>query len=262
MKQFSPATLAVRQEIDHIFVEQPNSKAVLSLLGGFIQKKRYAPPYYSWEEHRRWVIENSNPIRFDGKFHRSVSTNSEHQVYVVNTTHQPTEMSERPYVGQSLLPFGDNSAIKFYCGFVCAGWMNNATYQTIDRPEDLEGDHTLRRKERDDETFCAKLYFHDSKRSPVTVHGFNGTSLIITARVRMDEVIAFRVKVRTNPLLRRDDTLFDETYRRYEKGIGDWNVEARYPYDNFQSTSFHEEEMRYHNKIHRLTYELVTREDV
>ncbi len=262
MMQFSPTTLAIRQEIDHLFVKQPNSQAVLSLLGGFVQKKRYAPPYYSWEEHRKWVIENSNPVKFDGKFHRSVSTNCEHQVYVVNTTHQPTEMSERPYVGQSLYPLGDkDKKLQFLCGFICAGWMNNGTYQTMDRPEDIVGDRVLRRIEKSDETFGVKLYFRDAKRPLLTTaYGFNGIDIIITARVRMGEVIAFRVKVRTNPSSHRDGNDFDVTYRRYEKDFGDWNVKAHYPYDNFHSTSSHEEEMRHHNKMHRLIYELITSE--
>lgn len=261
--QFSGEVLAIKQEIDHLFVKSPNSQAVLDLLGGFIQKKRYAPPNYSWEEHRKWVIENANPIKIGGEFHREVSTNAEHQVYVVNTTYQPTEMSEKPYVGQLLLPLGDKGKkIEFRCGFICAGWINNGSYQTQNRPEDFDenGKLALYRHEKDSETFSAKLYFLDKNRPRDVNYYFSGTQLIVTARVRLGVVISLCVQVRTNAQRHRDGSNYDKTIRAYEKDFGDWKVAKPFSYEGFYSLGPTQEEMRYHNKMHSLVYELITKE--
>ncbi len=259
MSSFSPEVLAIKQEIDHLFVDQPNSQATLNLLGGFVQKKRYGKPDYSWEEHRKWVEKHSNPIKLGVPYGRSASTNCEHQVYVVNTTFQVTEMSENPYVCSHLYPFGEgNKKMEFRFGFICAGLMNNGSYETARRPEDHGDDQPLRKMKRYNETFGAKLYFLDRSKPIDRSYPFVGTELIFTARVRMNEVIAFRCKVRTNCRSHRDGNNFDATYRHFENGMGDWGIGSKWPRDIFLSNVSHEAEMRYHNKMHSLVYQLIT----
>jgi hypothetical protein len=246
------------------YVVQPNSFATLFLLGGFVHLPRYQKPPYSWKEHRDWVISNTSQ---EGIGRRGVSTGWQHQVYVVNTTHAPTAMYEHPYVCRGLMPFGhEKEGVLFHKGFICAGRPGNNSYYTAFRPEDnAEKSVDLIHEEM----FGAKLYFLDKarvgkNRSSVSSDGID---IMLTVRVRDDEVIGFRSMVRTNAYVTGGHgsyTTCDLSYRGYEKDMGDWKVE-RYAEDRFERSwnsqvSLASEAM-YHNSIHLLVYRFVTKID-
>lgn len=187
--------LDIEAESSGVYVAQPDSRATLTLLGGFVQPYRYQEPPYSWKEHREWVTSNTSE---EGVGRRGVSTGWQHQVYIVNTTHTTTAMYEHPYVCRGLMPFGHEKKVPlFHKGFICAGRPGNNSYYTAFRPEDMVEKSVDRMCE---ETFGAKLYFLDKakvgkNRSSVSS---DGTDVMLTVRVRDDEIIGFRSMVRTN----------------------------------------------------------------
>lgn len=254
--------LDIEAESSGLYVAQPDSLATLFLLGGFVQPRRYQPPQYSWGEHREWVITKSNK---EGYGRRGVSTGWQHQVYVVNTTHAETDMFEHPYVCRRLMPFGSEKNVPlFHKGFICAGQDGNNMYHTAYRSEDVAA------KSRDrmyEETFGAKLYFLDKTRigKNSSSAGSDGTDIMLTARVQQGEVVGFRSIVRTNAYVTGGHgsyTRCNLSYRGYEKDMGDWKV-GRYRSDRFEQSVDTQEklatEARYHNSIHLLVYQLITK---
>lgn len=252
----------IEAETKDLYVAQPDSSATLFLLGGFVQLRRYQPPPYSWKEHREWVISNTSE---EGRGSRGVYTGWQHQVYVVNTTHASTAMYEHPYVCRGLMPLGNEKKVPlFHKGFICAGRPGNNSYYTAFRPEDRAEKSVDQMCE---ETFGAKLYFLDKvrigkNRSSVSS---DGTDVMLTVRVRDDEVIGFRSMVRTNAYVTGGHgsyTKCDLSYRGYEKDMGGWSV-ARYAQDRFEqswnSQVTLEKEARYHNSLHLLIYHLITK---
>ena len=256
--------LSIEAETSGLYIAKPNSRATLTILGGFVQHRRYQEPQYSWSEHREWVISNT---REEGVGRRGVSTGWKHQVYVVNTTHAPTAMYEHPYVCRGLMPFGHEKKVPlFHKGFICAGRPGNNSYYTAVRPEDGAEKSADQMYE---ETFGAKLYFLDKtkvrkNRSSVSS---DGSDVMLTVRVRDDEVIGFRSMVRTNASVTGGHgsyTRCDLSYRGFEKDMGDWKV-GRCAEDRFEQ-SWHSQvtlanEARYHNSIHLLIYHFVTKTD-
>lgn len=252
----------VEAEFSQHYVAQPDSLATLFLLGGFVQPRRYQPPPYSWKEHREWVISNTSE---EGRGSRGVSTGWQHQVYVVNTTHAATDMSEHSYVCRGLMPFGDEKRVPLlHKGFICAGRPGNNSYYTAFRPEDKEAESTENMYE---EIFGAKLYFLDPLRDKKRGHHrrSRGTDVMLTAHVRDNEVIGFRSIVRTNAYEvggMGSYTRCDISYRGYEKDMGDWGAKRSFQ-DIFEvcenSQNSLEDEVRYHNSIHLLVYLFVTK---
>lgn len=250
----------IESETSRLYITQPASMPTLSLLGGFVQARRYQGPEYSWSEHRQWIIANSNQHNSP---RRKVYTGWQYQVYVVNTTHSETDMSEHPYVCRHLIPLGENkNSLLFHKGFICAGRNGNNSYNTAFRPEDIAANSLDQMFE---ETFGAKLYFFDKTRFEKNVYPSGSTDIILTARVRQDEVIAFRSMVRTNAQFiggHASYTLCDLSYRGYEKGMGEWRAK-RWSTDSFMRNRTKPEklidEAKYHNNIHLLIYHLVAR---
>ena len=263
------SAFAFEQETLPLFITPPNSEATLHLVGGFVQPKRYKEPRYSWAEHRSWIISNQNKTR-DG--YRGVSTGSEHQVYVVNTTHAETEMKERPYVCKSLYPFGgsygdDKGLPLFHKGFICTGHRANSSSDTAWRPEGPKKTDCDER--RNYERFAVKLYLFDQSRlrSGLVKNQYpaGAVNVVLTARVREDEVIGFKSKVRTNVLHGGSHCAYireDVSFRTYEKDLGEWGVRLNPHLPEFpQSCGSKEElkdEMDYHHTIHLLVYRLIT----
>lgn len=185
--------LDIEAESTKLYVAQPDSLATLFLLGGFVLPCRYEPPQYSWDEHREWVVANSNK---DGQSRRTVYTGWEHQVYVVNTTHAETDVYERPYVCRRVMPLGHEKKVPlFHKGFICAGCPGNNSYYTSFRPDEVAAKSPEGMYE---EIFGAKLYFFDKARFKKDRHPSGVTDVMLTARVRRGEVIGFRSIVRTN----------------------------------------------------------------
>lgn len=256
--------LSIEAETSNLYIAQPDSLATLFLLGGFVEPRRPHQKPYSWKEHRDWVISHTSE---EGVARRGISTGWQYQVYVVNTTHAATAMYEHPYVCRGLMPFGhEKKAPLFHKGFICAGRPGNNSYYTAFRPEDRVEKSVDRMNE---ETFGAKLYFLDKarvgkNRSSVSS---DSTDVILTVRVRDDEVIGFRSIVRTNAYITGGHgsyTTCDLSYRGYEKDMNSWNVK-RYEQDRFErsrnSQATLEEEAQYHNSIHLLVYRCVTKKN-
>lgn len=251
-----------------LYIAQPDRLATLFLLGGFVQPRRFESRPYSWSEHREWVITNSNR---DAESQRRVSTGWQHQVYVVNTTYAETEMSEHPYICRRIMPFGDDKKFPlFHKGFVCAGYPGNNSYYTALRPEDGAAESIQCMNEEilgcmHEETFGVKLYFFDKRRFKKDEYISGKTDIMLTARVRKDEVIGFRSIVRTNAYFTGGHGSFtkcDLSYRGYEKDTDDWKVKRWFPDCFDQSRDSQErlaDEARYHNSVHLLVYRAITK---
>lgn len=242
----------------NLYVAQPDSLATLALLGGFVEQKRRTSPY-SWSEHRKWVILNSNK---HDKVRRKVSTGWQYQVYVVNTTYAETDMFEHSYVCRRLMPFGDKNSIQlFHMGFICAGHPSDP-YSVTFRPEDM---NTKSTDQMNKELFGAKLYFFDKNRSILNGHHNAAADITLIARVRQEEVIGFYSIVRTNAHPTSGmgaSTSCDKSRRGYEKEMGDWSVQLQ-RVDCFEVSGGSREklasEVEYHNSIHLLIYQMITK---